>query len=468
MVSSKIFLFLCAATCCHSDPVRPYEPSQSFHFPQSVREHGTKGTRSTKSFVFPESSSQRKPSTSGFRPSKALSFPEAANFDILSHENLPTTTTTPAPVRIPDAEIPHRQGKAVVTEDPTELTFRNPEGKGSALTESDVVEAMETLVERLDTFELRMSSIENSLLNFELNAVAADDLSLVKRELDDGMTNLLERNAQLEKQMQFLEEFYREHTNPKLFAARAASVEQQSSAVDHCPENFFSLNQTDSNSPCYHISSQVQHRKNWQEAVASCQKIGAKLAEPQSVAELQLLTNYLLTRDNQIGGGYWTGGINPGLLWLWSISGNPVSNIPAEFWLTSPEINDHEDEVNTNCLRLSYDRNLLRYGFEGSECKRYLYFVCEYNVDGSTQGRSNNLLLKLLLQSAEVSSETAPETAPEAVYDIATTPATTTPTPETTTPFVFHPNYVGVVGFKTPSENTTAVHSGSDLTVFDS
>ena len=76
---------------------------------------------------------------------------------------------------------------------------------------------METLVERLDTFELRMSSIENSLLNFELNAVAADDLSLVKRELDDGMTNLLERNAQLEKQMQFLEEFYREHTNPKLF-----------------------------------------------------------------------------------------------------------------------------------------------------------------------------------------------------------------------------------------------------------
>ena len=76
---------------------------------------------------------------------------------------------------------------------------------------------METLVERLDAFELRMSSIENSLLNFELNAVAADDLSLVKRELDDGMTNLLERNAQLEKQMQFLEEFYREHTNPKFF-----------------------------------------------------------------------------------------------------------------------------------------------------------------------------------------------------------------------------------------------------------
>lgn len=190
------------------------------------------------------------------------------------------------------------------------------------MTESDVVEAMETLVDRLDSFEIRMNSIENSLVAFEQRAVAVEDLSLVKRELDDGMATLLERNIQLEKQMHFLEEFYRERTNPKLLGntqtirqkwswvcnllkfvvTTTATVDKQSSDDrNHCPADFFSLNHSDPSSPCYHISSEDQHRKNWQEAVSSCQKIGAKLAEPQSADELRLLTNYLLTRSNQIG-----------------------------------------------------------------------------------------------------------------------------------------------------------------------
>jgi len=153
-----------------------------------------------------------------------LSFPETSNFDVLRPEsfpfvatttNPPVTTSTEPPVKVPDTEIPQRTGKLVEVEDPTTLKFRNVEGKQSQLTELDVMEAMETLVERLDNFEIRIDNIENSLLTFELNAVAAEDLSHVKRELDDSMTKLLERNTHLEKQMQFLEEFYRERTNPK-------------------------------------------------------------------------------------------------------------------------------------------------------------------------------------------------------------------------------------------------------------
>lgn len=92
---------------------------------------------------------------------------------------------------------------------------------------------------------------------------------------------------------------------------------------------------------------------------------------------------------------------------------------------------------------------------QGSECQRYLYFVCEYNADHTTQGRSSNLLLKLLLQSSETSTTNTPE-------------FTTTSTPETTVSPVSQPNYVGVVGFKTSLENETVVHSGSNLTVFNS
>lgn len=62
-----------------------------------------------------------------------------------------------------------------------------------------------------------------------------------------------------------------------------------------------------------------------------------------------------------LGGGYWTGGLNPGLMWLWPSLGSSLTNIDPAFWLISP---DAVDTNNGKCLRLSYDRTSQRYALQ--------------------------------------------------------------------------------------------------------
>lgn len=70
-------------------------------------------------------------------------------------------------------------------------------------------------------------------------------------------------------------------------------------------------------------------------------------------------SNYIV----RSGGGYWTGGLNPGLVWLWPTSGNTLNDIDPELWLTSPE-NSSVDAKSGKCLRLSYDRTSERYALQ--------------------------------------------------------------------------------------------------------
>jgi len=413
MISNKIFLVLCIVNYCQTS---------SFVFPDRGR---GKDGRPSKSLVFPEpsSSSGSKQIESGFRPSQA--------FDAPLTTDLPTTTSS-----IKDAAA------SAVSAD---QIARSPVQQ-SELTELDLVVAMERLVERLDTFELRLANMETGSVASELKQVNSElnsikSLTQLKLELSDSIIKLAERNVELDSRLQVLEDFSRQRSNrnPLVPVVAIDENEEERSIAhendDHCAEDFFSLNRTDLSSPCYHIDGKVDDRKSWQEAVTSCQKIGAKLAEPQSASEMKLLSSYLLTRSNQIGGSYWTGGINPGLLWLWAISGNPINNFPAELWFDSPQSSSEEENESNACLKSSYDAAQQRYVLKGSDCQRRLYFVCEYTVNQIKRRRSNDWLLKLLLQP----------------------PAGTT---TTATPVV---NYVGVVGFNTL--NTTA-HTGSNLTIF--
>ena len=63
------------------------------------------------------------------------------------------------------------------------------------------------------------------------------------------------------------------------------------------------------------------------------------------------------------GGGYWTGGINPGLLWMWTGTGRPLSGIADGQW-TEPSESRPIVLDSGKCLRLSYDRVLQRYALE--------------------------------------------------------------------------------------------------------
>lgn len=66
----------------------------------------------------------------------------------------------------------------------------------------------------------------------------------------------------------------------------------------------------------------------------------------------------------QLGGGYWTGGLNPGLMWLWPSVGSSLTNIDPDLWLSVPDPITATETNSGKCLRLSYDRTLNRYALQ--------------------------------------------------------------------------------------------------------
>ena len=68
---------------------------------------------------------------------------------------------------------------------------------------------------------------------------------------------------------------------------------------------------------------------------------------------------------------FWTGGLNPGLIWLWSESGQQVE-VDRRFW------NDNDNSSKApGCLKLSYSHRLNAYFFKGAPCTQTQNFVCE-------------------------------------------------------------------------------------------
>lgn len=73
---------------------------------------------------------------------------------------------------------------------------------------------------------------------------------------------------------------------------------------------------------CYLIvTSQMS---NWKTANNVCRSYGAYLAELDTVNENNDMAAYLLNRRHTFS-SFWLGGLNPGLLWIWSTSARPVN-----------------------------------------------------------------------------------------------------------------------------------------------
>ncbi|KAI9554133.1 hypothetical protein GHT06_019405 [Daphnia sinensis] len=416
-------------------------------------------------------------SVSGFRPSQAYPITSSANEPAVEKREFPTVqNNAPYASNVNEnIELVPKTGKYIITGNvvpslqTVEVVTTSP-----ALTDySDLVDAMEHLETKLENQEAKEALDENSRSILAMNSA----LTSTKEKLEAEVTSLSARTVYLEQRLSDLEEVTREWINPNnLGYYDHTKTTEKRGAARRCPTQFFSLDFEDPAAPCYAISTEPNVRKNWQDALASCKEINAKLAEPKSTEELKKLTDYLrYNRTDQIGGGYWTGGLNPGLMWLWPSLGSSLTNIDPALWLTTP---DAADTNNGKCLRLSYDRTSQRYALQGSDCQRYLYFVCEYDNNGTAP--TIERLEKSLVNGKEYQyttassvplftsttssvpidvsiSETQPTTTtqqsprsyPVPHYkriswpaSITTTRATTTTQPPPT------PNYVGVIGFK--------------------
>lgn len=424
-------------------------------------------------------------SVSGFRPSQAYPITSSASEPVVEKREFPTVQSNAPYASIVDEkiELVPKTGKYIITGSviPSLQTVEVVTTSPSLTDYSDLVDAMEHLVERLNELEMKLENEEaKEALDENSRSILAMNsaLTLTKEKLEAEVTSLSARTVYLEQRLGDLEEVTREWINPNnLGYYDHTKTTEKRGAARRCPTQFFSLDDKDPVAPCYSISTEPNVRKNWQDASASCKEINAKLAEPKSTDELRKLTDYLrYNRTDQIGGGYWTGGLNPGLMWLWPSLGSSLTNIDPAFWLISP---DAVDTNNGKCLRLSYDRTSQRYALQGSDCQRYLYFVCEYDNNNGTaptierleksvangkeyQDTTVSSVLRLTPKTSSAAgdvsiSETQPTTTtqpstpfyPVPHYkriswpgSISTTRATTTTQPPPT------PNYVGVIGFK--------------------
>ncbi|XP_046393706.1 uncharacterized protein LOC124161432 [Ischnura elegans] len=116
---------------------------------------------------------------------------------------------------------------------------------------------------------------------------------------------------------------------------------------------------------------------DWKSANTECRKAGALPAELETTEEGSAVASTIISRTDLRGADYWTGGLNPGLLWIWSHSGRPVS-APL-----SPGDSQANGVVSPGkggrCLKLSFKPTGRsgRYAYEGADCGARLRYVCE-------------------------------------------------------------------------------------------
>lgn len=136
-----------------------------------------------------------------------------------------------------------------------------------------------------------------------------------------------------------------------------------------CPEYFARYGGV-----CYHISS---NQLNWKSASSMCRSLGSVLLEFENMEEKKILLASIQIEPSHQGKDYWTGGLNPGLLWIWGNSAKPIySN-------SSQAADSKEIEGNGRCLLLGYQPPTRSYRYKGTDCSLRHYYICRY-LENST------------------------------------------------------------------------------------
>ncbi|CAF4896144.1 unnamed protein product [Pieris macdunnoughi] len=118
---------------------------------------------------------------------------------------------------------------------------------------------------------------------------------------------------------------------------------------------------------CYEWSTEPA---DWKGASIACRKQKAALLELQQDADKRQLLSKLLSDKQFKGKDFWTGGLNPGLLWIWSHSAKPV------------EASNSSSIVGEGrCLALVYDPAINNYVYRGQDCALKHRYICQKEED---------------------------------------------------------------------------------------
>ncbi|KAF7279768.1 hypothetical protein GWI33_006753 [Rhynchophorus ferrugineus] len=157
---------------------------------------------------------------------------------------------------------------------------------------------------------------------------------------------------------------------------------------DPCSENFTRVGKN-----CYMFASAAGREYDWKVASKQCKKAGAVLAEMETIEENQDVIAHIQSNSHLKGKDFWVGGLNPGLLWIWSNSARPVMGSNSQDNKDNPGITIQGDG---RCLRLAYNPALRSYAYKGTDCSTRYSYICEAPENTSSNeikriGRSRNV-----------------------------------------------------------------------------
>ncbi|XP_025075797.1 LOW QUALITY PROTEIN: uncharacterized protein LOC105433790, partial [Pogonomyrmex barbatus] len=135
-----------------------------------------------------------------------------------------------------------------------------------------------------------------------------------------------------------------------------------------CPANYTRMGQN-----CYHFSNRDF---NWKSSASLCRGMGGHLVEFDTIEESQDVITGLMSDAKLKGKNFWTGGLNPGLLWIWASSARPV----------------HQDTKQSvigdgRCLKLTFNASSKIYSYRGEDCGSRQKYICELTVDDESTNR---------------------------------------------------------------------------------
>ncbi|XP_049951461.1 oxidized low-density lipoprotein receptor 1-like [Schistocerca serialis cubense] len=141
---------------------------------------------------------------------------------------------------------------------------------------------------------------------------------------------------------------------------------------DPCPRNFTRIKNN-----CYHFSN---NQLNWKAANSACKGLDSNLAEFETIEENQDIVTSILAHKEYKGKDYWTGGLNPGLLWIWANSARPLSPNSS-----SPNTTASYIQGTGRCLKLAYSPPLRSYKYRGMDCGLKSHFICEHEENSTSR-----------------------------------------------------------------------------------
>ncbi|XP_048005442.1 uncharacterized protein LOC125241148 [Leguminivora glycinivorella] len=165
---------------------------------------------------------------------------------------------------------------------------------------------------------------------------------------------------------------------------------------DPCVANFTRVGDT-----CYHFSAAGA---DWKTANLACRKLRSNLLELEAEPERRQLLAHLLSDHKIKALDWWTGGLNPGLLWIWSNSARPVSGGTGAAGAAGAAGNVTV-VGDGRCLALVHDPAARSYVYRGQDCGLKHRYVCEKGEDKAKLSNEIETVSKNKLTN-EITTET--------------------------------------------------------------